>query len=141
MSQVRVKLFMSIMLLSACCALAGADDDEGIGAPPPPKATCDFAKGYPKAGSKQGEILVVIEWANCTGVDNVVGGLSKTVNGQPFLIGKGFSVQGTQQNPLNATGSYSWNYATGEQTGTVITSGTADAFKGNQRLATNGGVA
>lgn len=106
------------------------------------KATCEFGAGFPKAGSKQGEVAVVIEWKNCKGVDNVVGGISK--NGpQPgtfILIGKSFSVKGTQQNPLNATGSFTWNIDTGEPTGTVITTGSADAFQGANKLASNGGV-
>ncbi len=132
MSRRATKCLSVSVLLIACSLFAKAA--------PAPGPTCDFAKGFPKAGSKQGEVDVVIEWANCNGVDLVVGGISKTVNGQPKLIGNGFSVKGTQQNPLLATGSYSWNIATGEPTGTVITSGTADAFQGANRLASNGGV-
>ncbi|AMV30037.1 hypothetical protein VT84_36930 [Gemmata sp. SH-PL17] len=142
MANFRVKVLMSALFLLCSGLLAQGDP----GTPttgttvPAPAATCVFSTGFPKAGSKQGEVVAAIDWTNCTGVDLVVGGISKTVANKPVLIGTGFQVQGTAQAPLSASGSYTWNIATGEPTGTKVTSGTADAFQGANKLASNGGV-
>lgn len=126
----RIMVAFVLMLAAGCLLLSTSVAVRAV----PPKATIDYGAGTPKAGAVKGEMLVTLEWDNCTGVDAVIGGISKTKDGKAFLV-KGFSVEGTQQVPLLAKGSHGWNIATGEATGTVITSATADAFQAANRLA------
>ena len=125
----------ALMVAVTLCSAVKADDPPGtgtggVGGGGANNATIDFIGGTPAAGGFAGQINASVQWKNCTGVNSVEVGIYKTVNNQQKVV-KTVSVSSGVLQPLLADGTYSWNIATGEQTGTKITSATADAFDAN----------
>lgn len=125
MSHVFTRKWLALVVFLLAGGIAAGDDPVGGGGAGVP--SIDFIGNTPAPGAVAGQIAAAVQWKNCTGVDSVEVGIYKTVDAKQKVV-KTVSVNSGVNQPLLADGTYTWNIATGEATGTKITSATADAF-------------
>lgn len=132
----RIRVVTACLLVFGIGGLINADDDGSVGGgiTPQPLPSINYASGYPKPGSTHGDLSVIVEWSNCTGVVRVLSTLYRNED----IQGKLTKVVACSTGKQVSFPTSSWTFTESKQTtGNVIVEGKAEAFDG---LGTNAKV-